>query len=120
MPHLDYNNLVEMHLIQAAQLKSNTKKVSILSFSIEMHGFHWNIEVYDNFSQTSSFTTVNKITWVRQGYMEPVVSNEKTISLMSAPPVAATAAGFAFLAGDGAFSSSFSSTAAAGFWNNKC
>jgi len=38
VPYLDYNNLVEMHLFQATQLKSNTKKVSILSFSIEMHG----------------------------------------------------------------------------------
>jgi len=50
-----------------------------------------------------------------------VVSNEKTISLISAPPVAAAApapavvAGFAFLAGDGAFSSFFSSVTAEGF-----
>lgn len=64
-------------------------------------------------------------TWVRQGYIDPVVSNEKTISLISAPPVAAAApapapavvAGFAFLAGDGAFSSFFSSVTAEGFWN---
>ena len=60
-------------------------------------------------------------TWVRQGYIDPVVSNEKTISLTSDPPVAAAApvfvAGFAFLAGDGAFSSFISSVAAEGFWN---
>ena len=60
-------------------------------------------------------------TWVRQGYIDPVVSNEKTISLTSATPVAAAApavvVAFAFLAGDGAFSSFFSSVAAAGFWN---
>lgn len=62
-------------------------------------------------------------TWVRQGYIDPVVSNERTISLISAPPVAAAApapavvAGFAFLAGDGAFSSFFSSVTAEGFWN---
>ena len=58
-------------------------------------------------------------TWVRQGYIDPVVSNEKTISLTSAPPVAAAAAaaiaGFAFLAGDGAFSSFIFSAAAEGF-----
>lgn len=48
-----------------------------------------------------------------------MVSNEKTISLTSAPPVAAAAtavvAGFAFLAGDGAFSSFCTLVAAAGF-----
>ena len=53
--------------------------------------------------------------------MEPVVSNEKTISLTSAPPVAlAAAAAFGFLAGDGTFSSFFSSsTAVSGFWDNR-
>lgn len=60
-------------------------------------------------------------TWVRQGYIDPVVSNEKTISLISATPVAAAApavvAGFAFLAGDGAFSAFFSLVATEGFWN---
>lgn len=59
-------------------------------------------------------------TWVRQGYIDPVVSNENTISLTSAPPAAAAApavvADFAFLAGDGAFSSFVSSVAAEGFW----
>lgn len=64
---------------------------------------------------------VGIFTWVRQGYIDPVVSNEKTISLISAPPVAAAAAavvaGFAFFAGDGAFSSFFTLVVAAGFWN---
>ena len=48
-----------------------------------------------------------------------MVSNEKTISLISAPPVVAAApvvvAGFAFLAGENAFSSFFFSVAAEGF-----
>lgn len=49
--------------------------------------------------------------------MEPVVSNEKTISLTSAPSDAlAFAAGFDFFTGEEAFSSSIpSSTDIAGF-----
>ena len=48
---------------------------------------------------------------MRQGYIDPVVSNENTISLTSAPPDAALAtAGFAFLAGDDSLSSFFTST----------
>ena len=61
-----------------------------------------------------SFDFQNIITWVKQGYMEPVVSNENTISFTSAPPVAAAAATFDFFDGEDAFSrSSISSLVAA-------
>lgn len=43
-------------------------------------------------------------TCVKQGYIEPVVSKENTISFMSEPPVA-DAAGLGFLLGEGDSSS---------------
>ena len=67
-----------------------------------------------------SFDFQNIITWVKQGYMEPVVSNENTISFTSAPPVgAAAAATFDFFDGEDAFSrSSISSLVAAVAYKN--
>ena len=71
-----------------------------------------------------SFDFQNIITWVKQGYMEPVVSNENTISFTSAPPVgaaaaAAAAATFGFFDGEDALSrSSISSLAAAAAYKN--
>ena len=65
-----------------------------------------------------SFDFQNIFTWVKQGYMEPVVSNENTISFTSAPPVAA-AATFGFFDGEDALSrSSISPLAAAAAYNN--
>ena len=67
-----------------------------------------------------SFDFQNIITWVKQGYMEPVVSNENTISFTSAPPVAAAAAAtFDFFDGEDTFSwSSISSLVAAVAYKN--
>ena len=69
-----------------------------------------------------SFDFQNIFTWVKQGYMEPVVSNENTISFTSAPPVgaaAAAAATFGFFDGEDALSwSSISSLAAAAAYKN--
>ena len=69
-----------------------------------------------------SFDFQNIITWVKQGYMEPVVSNENTISFTSAPPVAAAAAAaptFDFFDGEDAFLwSSISSLVAAVAYKN--